>query len=740
MRNTCSYCQRHFKRAEHLTRHLRIHTKERPFRCGCGATFSRRDLLTRHWRISKHGDDEVSPPEYARRGPAVDSPVNDGLPAEDGFLAQAHSLDIPTGAVIDNHHDDGLEVFLEFLNFMDGVGLPAHWSPTRGLDLDAAGSVRDSEGPDALDANGIGTPFSTWLPSAPAENEASCAIPLRDSVDSDTSGRTYVVTEAERSLLFLSLETFRSSIPDFKLPSRHALTRYLISFFEGFHSHLLFIHEPTFKPSGTPLELTLAMCSAGAQYCFERRVAEQLFHAANAIVFARLRYEETSFGPQIRSLIRLHNSSLREDVPSARRGDPWAPLDTIKTLLILVGYATWEVVGLLQQSFALRQLLVHCLRDIGLAEESHQPTSPGSNGLTWEQWIEKESARRSKLIAFCYVNVHSIAYDVHPMLWCSELHLRLPCSTDRWQARSASQWANLERQDDKDQMLFQEALSLLLYSTDEAITIQPNPSPLGNYVLLHALLQRIHIVRELSLHASCGAATMPAPELQIIGRGLRCWTLMWQQAPESGLNPNNKSGPVPFTSSALLGIAYVRLALNIGPFRHLELRDPSSIALGLTRLPNIERNDSLFSALLYSTHALSVPVRLGIDRVARSQAFFWSVQHALSGFECAVFLAKWLCSLHTPSQNHTAILFEDRILLWIRRIVEEAYAVVDFDEPDLEVPTDPFSLGLVVLMIWSRFFQGNTQWPFIVILGKSLQKHGESLQERRQFEGQSLLQ
>jgi hypothetical protein len=119
---------------------------------------------------------------------------------------------------------------------------------------------------------------------------------------------------------------------------------------------------------------------------------------------------------------------------------------------------------------------------------------------------------------------------------------------------------------------------------------------------------------------------------------------MWQQAPESGLDPNNESGPVPFTSSALLGVAYIRLTLNIGPYRKLEHRDPSEIAGELARLPDIERNSCLFSALLYATHALSVPVRLGIDRIARSQAFFWSVQHALSGFECAVFLAKWLCS------------------------------------------------------------------------------------------------
>lgn len=119
------------------------------------------------------------------------------------------------------------------------------------------------------------------------------------------------------------------------------------------------------------------------------------------------------------------------------------------------------------------------------------------------------------------------------------------------------------------------------------------------------------------------------------------------------LDPNNESGPIPFTSSALLVVAYIRLSLDLGSHRHLESRDTTLIAQGIAGLPPIERNDNLLSALLYSTHALSIPVRLGIDRVARSQAFFWSVQHAISSFECAIFLGKWLCSLPTPLQDDT---------------------------------------------------------------------------------------
>ncbi|KAL4773593.1 hypothetical protein BDW60DRAFT_183875 [Aspergillus nidulans var. acristatus] len=57
---TCVHCGRSFRRTEHLERHVRTHTKEKPYTCLCGAAFSRRDLLKRHMGITGHED--VNPP------------------------------------------------------------------------------------------------------------------------------------------------------------------------------------------------------------------------------------------------------------------------------------------------------------------------------------------------------------------------------------------------------------------------------------------------------------------------------------------------------------------------------------------------------------------------------------------------------------------------------------------------------------------------------------------------------
>uniref|UniRef100_A0A060T550 ARAD1B01474p n=1 Tax=Blastobotrys adeninivorans TaxID=409370 RepID=A0A060T550_BLAAD len=52
----CHVCNRQFFKKEHLTRHMRTHTKEKPFMCpACGKAFVRRDTLTRHVK-SRHSE------------------------------------------------------------------------------------------------------------------------------------------------------------------------------------------------------------------------------------------------------------------------------------------------------------------------------------------------------------------------------------------------------------------------------------------------------------------------------------------------------------------------------------------------------------------------------------------------------------------------------------------------------------------------------------------------------------
>ncbi|KAL4953952.1 hypothetical protein BDW69DRAFT_205510 [Aspergillus filifer] len=780
-RRLCPHCGREFKRTEHLERHKRTHTKEKPFSCYCGYSFSRRDLLTRHQRVAQHetGPGELSQVEHG--GGVASTAAASRLALDPRLCMKPHSwtqTQIPVPAVVEEPSqqlgfmdarqyapdlistpmlDGGIDFdihFREFTSFLDGVGLPTELSPLfdsarhdDGVETGPQDRRNETVLPRPVLGTRSGTPFSSWLPSAPGINRMANYASDSDNpraVDPET--RLFKVTEDQYFRLESTLNRFSSLLdPSFCLPSRHAFTRYITSFFGGFHSHMPFIHVPTWNIEAHSVELVLGIAAIGAQYCFERNVSKQLFFAGKAVVMERLgrraEIHRLSTRPSSATMNPvLHNSERDGD-------DDYVPtIDTLRALLTLMGYATWEPkAAMVQESFAMQSLLAHVVRDYGLEDvDSPRSTDEQRDGdslqRNWRLWIEQESSRRSRLIVFSFLHTHSITYNVYPSLRSSEINLRLPCSTKEWKAPTAALWQAATKEIPKPQLHFKEALSLLLKNKNEAAPLDPIPTPLGNYVLLHGLLQRIHIVRDLSLPIMSNTAALPREEVEKLERGLRSWTSCWQQAPESTLDPNNENGPIPFTSSSFLALAYVRIYLHLGPYRALETRDPARIANAIASSPDIERSEDTIVALLYATHMLGIPVRLGVERVARSQAFFWSVRHSLSSLECGVLLSKWLAKLSVTMGEIPLSDSEGRILYWVRRIVEEAYSVIDFDGEGEESSQsmhlinvrDPADLSLAVLNIWAHFFKSNTQWPFINIIGLGLEMYRSILVRDRQ--------
>ncbi|KAJ1708379.1 early growth response protein 3 [Aspergillus flavus] len=96
----CSVCSQSFKKAEHLARHFRSHTEERPFMCQvCGKLYARQDTLLRHARSQHLGTQPHEHPVHGNSAP-TSPPISDPVshlatlerPATDQVCASIDSI------------------------------------------------------------------------------------------------------------------------------------------------------------------------------------------------------------------------------------------------------------------------------------------------------------------------------------------------------------------------------------------------------------------------------------------------------------------------------------------------------------------------------------------------------------------------------------------------------------------------------------------------------------------------
>ncbi|KAJ9623891.1 hypothetical protein H2203_005336 [Taxawa tesnikishii (nom. ined.)] len=182
------------------------------------------------------------------------------------------------------------------------------------------------------------------------------------------------------------------------------------------------------------------------------------------------------------------------------------------------------------------------------------------------------------------------------------------------------------------------------------------------------------------------------------------------------MDPN---GPVAFNSTALLRLAYIRLNVDTGPGRALDTRDPVQIAHAFNESPAIKRTPKLVRAVLHSAHALSIPVKIGVHLVARTQTFIWSIQHSLCSLECAFLLSKWLEALSLPDPDPPVTEDERRICSLVKTMLDETEFAVSTDSA-LESPETIKHLSAGVLRVWATIFRGAQTWAIVDVIGSSL--------------------
>ncbi|KAI5464697.1 hypothetical protein BGZ63DRAFT_350260 [Mariannaea sp. PMI_226] len=864
----CKYCSKRFRRVEHVQRHERTHTKEKPFSCGwdrCGKTFGRRDLLVRHEKLvhlnegNKDGSRQrklssntsstsqshktsvsdgqidtdavglhhhAAPRPHSLQQPmpqthhqfhsisgppptSSSAPQDPRVPSRPGACnldllsdaALASSTNPAANETVQQHsptetrrksYGDTIMAYADrpreegqplgpgyappqpngsyddYNLFLDEFSssahfLPPHFEPDQQMSIwsrnssNHTGQRRPSK-PSAL--------FPHRFPNIHSETrDAADSSRGHDDMTRTTSLR---ISAADHNIIKNKLDEFSAVLPnDFVFPSRHTLTRFLEGYIGGLHEHMPFLHLPTFSPAEVAPELLLAILSVGAQYRFEKNRGYALWYAAKAIATEQIRrrrlaevhallptpaaYSPHSTRPSPSATYRHSFASALSERPATQdtHREPYSPntpqarVETIQAVLLLFAVGLWGVKTILNEALSLQSILAILIREEGLVAEAHQRIV-----TDWETWIRLETATRTKLLAYCFFNLCSIAYNMPPLLLTSELNLPLPQRGKLWRAETAWQWQELRQSTPIIELTLHDAFSRLFGRTSQGLPTQL--SSFGSHVLIHALLQHIYLLKQTSFATGLPYnmhRTMKPEDVEEVTQALRIWQTSFEdqhqlRAAESGhfsVSDSIEGGTLDFTATALLRLAYLRLYTDVSPSTALETRDPLLVASALSRTPLLVRSLRLHRAVFQAIHALSMLVKAGVNYVARTKSAEWSIQHSMCNFECAVLVSKWLLTLSAIGPNDAPASHEEKNLLeMVRRMLDETEFAVPVD-PSLssansatapaEMATSDSAklrqLASAVVRLWAETFKGTHIFDMVKVMGSSLDGYAD---------------
>lgn len=617
-----------------------------------------------------------------------------------------------------------------------GFGLPNDLISLPGLDI--SGST-----PSGVSGQSIDTTSHQAVPdSPPSDDDASLSnfqlpsLPQNDESNSlestlqhfepsrpNSSGEhephcPWRISNEDYQSILQQIDHARPNLPtSFSVPSKYVFCRYIEGFFTGSHGHLPFLHISTLSIANLSPPLIFAIVAMGAQYRFERERAVRFYKASRSLIDHHI-----SLYTQSNSLYtpRSHVESMDSTEKTH--------FEVLQAQIILTTLGTWGNHDLLHDTLGIASQMSLHLRDSGLLlRDCH------SNDGSWSTWIQEEGQRRTKFIAYMICNIQTILYNMPPKILNSEVSsLYLPWPEELWRASSASEWKSL-RSKWPHCVSFGNGYSQLFHNKP----IHQNNSSLssfGNLILIHGLFQNIYLAWEASFCmpvSSDESPSLPAEFLTRFHTALRRWQKSWERSTDPSITPSSPHGPLGFNATAIFRIACIRLHFNLGPHRSLETGDPVAIASAFCNAPRpTAQTPQIYHAILQSIHALSIPVRLGVEYVARTQTLTWSTIHSLSNLECALFLCKWLEKLAScpPTDIHRDTLRLLRIVMSVLREADMAPPPGDRDRAREFGAEQLRRMGATLVRLLSEILKGGHVFEMMQVFGDSLRTYATLLE------------
>ncbi|KAF6813127.1 AmdA, partial [Colletotrichum sojae] len=582
------------------------------------------------------------------------------------------------------------------------------------------------------DSNATCPALSPSSPVPVAQNRAPLRLPSMEPENTDAypgamtagpenavvAGQTHLirpwkVSGADYGEILKGLSKYQGVLPaSFSLPSRHALSRFLEGYFRGFHIHMPFLHCVTFSVSSVDAVLVLSMAAVGALYRFERAKGYHLYEAARSMIRWQLEEETRSALDRLTSDSPQVSSGSRETCNNRTSLEGHHDLlQLLQAMVVVMAMSSWDDGELAAESLSMSSQVATLARTLKIDEPEPKPTP----NTTWESWVAQEERRRTLYIAYSMLNLQSVAFDVPPLILNHELCMDLPSCASTWKAASSTEWSSL-----RDRYMPPEPFRKKMDQLLSGQRIHESPlSSFGNFVIVHGLLQHVSLARSVFGRQGLGQEFMATMEV-----ALRRWQESWEATYESTTDPSSPKGPMGFNSTAILRLAYVRLNTDTIPKRRILMQNIGDVVdvFGRRSITAGSRSSALDRAALQCIHALSIPVRVGIAFVARTQTLNWSIQHALCNIECAFFLAQWLLIISeaVESSGFESLRGDERRLVdMVKSLVEETElgeSLEDAGQPAAEVKM----LASLTLQLWAQTFKGSHALQIVHRVGKCL--------------------
>ncbi|KAH7118333.1 hypothetical protein EDB81DRAFT_816695 [Dactylonectria macrodidyma] len=673
----CTYCNRRFRRPEHLQRHIRTHTKEKPYVCQCGSSFTRRDLLRRHERLVH----ETAAPAIAHNDiPSISGSIQAEITVSTvGASSDADSrpsqLSVSSGSALplppEYHHtypslrdqppkDNPLHDFTAFIN-NSGLRNLAH------------------------------RPEVTDLRQAVSHPECD-TISVSNVVEVDHSPSSqFDLSEIRTSCLSVSdhmLQPYIGELDDFTVPPTQSIKRYYKTYMENDRFQII---HPSIRPDDFHISLKLAILALGAQLLLENGKATSLFKASRSITLKLWTSEDniqqgTQQKFQLTSAFLLLTEFVRADQPFTLPQQ----LSVLQSGLIC--------------SLGYNEAPAFDVREVGFNE-----------------WAKAETGRRARVFGLCVALIQNFLFQSLPGGFNIGQHVPFPCSPDAWNLRSHEEVSTtlntpvgFSSQVDGIHNVFETFFNGTMPSTTDL-------TPPTLYILAALLTRRVMSPRELGLPDYYCTQDNTSSQ-QVEKAASRCFEFLQNLESRSAAFASREQKSLMHDTRCLIRLVYVRLLLDLSSgMRLLHTYDARKIAAalhhcsGLSRLPM----ESLLHTVNQCVEVLEQPAASGVVLFIRAQVSCWSLESLMSSFECMVFLSKWICHFGagcSPSKIELEIL---------RRVWELAKAAWLSIEDSDALPTDPSLNDLAVsnLSIWAHIFKSNSNRPFTQLLGQILDEY-----------------